>query len=170
MDTRCAECGFLALERRFGGDLATADQTYRNIGEPSPRGPNGIELLRTPICFVGAFDLREEIKEDLRNEGRDERDVEGLGNPTQEQSLKVITVGRSCEKFSSLRLGLSPKEHREVLDREGLLQWQTEREETDKKWRDNARRSDRKWQIGLVLMAGLFTILGTILGVLIAQD
>ncbi len=43
-----------------------------------------------------------------------------------------------------------------MMDRERMQKWQMEREEADRKW-----RSKEQWQ--LVIVAGIFTLLGAII-------
>ena len=65
-------------------------------------------------------------------------------------------------------MGFSPKEHREMMDREWMLKWQADREEADRKWREKQRQEDKQWRrielivIGIigVLVAGGFAVLG----------
>ena len=67
--------------------------------------------------------------------------------------LSVIGRDRNCISFTKWQQGASPKEHREMIDREKLLEFQ-----------ENRRRNDRKWHwielIAIVIGTGLFTLLG----------
>jgi len=86
------------------------------------------------------------------------------GNYSALEFKDAINEEIECESFMEWRQGFTPKEHREMLDRERLLKWQAEREEEDRKWREEQRKADRCWRIyegiGFVILAGLFTILG----------
>ena len=55
-----------------------------------------------------------------------------------------------------------------MLDREAMLRWQAEREESDRKWREKQDKEDKHWRkielivfgVIAVLVAGGFTVLG----------
>ena len=49
-----------------------------------------------------------------------------------------------------------------MMDREKMLEWQLEREEADRKW-----RSKQDWK--LIIIAGIFTMLGAIIGTIIGH-
>jgi len=78
----------------------------------------------------------------------------------EEKCLAMFHRERECEPFTGWEPGSSPKEHREMMDRERFEKRQTDREEADRKWRS---RQDLK----LVLIAGFFTILGALLAYLL---
>ncbi len=84
-------------------------------------------------------------------------DVRAEGNPGNEDALEVITKQRQCDDgFTTFQLGFSPKEHREMIDR----QWMLVRED---------RRDDtvRKWQTKMIVVAGVFTVIAALLGAVI---
>ena len=65
-------------------------------------------------------------------------------------------------------VNMAAKEHREMMDRDRMLQWQAQREDADREWRERQRNDDKRWRrielivIGVigVLVAGGFAILG----------
>lgn len=76
--------------------------------------------------------------------------------------LEVTNKDRQCELFTKWRQGLTPKEHQEMIDREWMIKHQEEREDADKRWRRN-----QDWK--LVIVAGIFTILGSLLAWLLTK-
>jgi hypothetical protein len=87
-----------------------------------------------------------------------------IGNKNNEYSAlefkSAICEERSCEGFTNWQQGFTPKEHREMLDRLRLQEWQ-----------DKQRREDKRWRIiELVILgvmttvvAGGFTVLGAMI-------
>ena len=76
-------------------------------------------LDHEPLCFVQAFDLREEIQE-ARG------DTSPIGGDAHVAVIRnVMERERCCEKFIKWQQGFPPKEHREMLDR----QWMIDRED-----------------------------------------
>ena len=80
--------------------------------------------------------------------------------------LEVISKDRTCPKrkqadgFTRWQQGFTPKEHREMLDRERMQEWQAKQ--------DAKRTSERRFDgLLLVIVAGGFTILGVVLSVLL---
>ena len=67
---------------------------------------------------------------------------------------------RECTFFTKWQQGFTPKEHREMIDRQAMLKWQTEREDIDKKW-----QIQQRWF--MVVVAGIFTIIGGVIGAII---
>jgi hypothetical protein len=84
-----------------------------------------------------------------------------LDKKEKEKVRSEIQRERECKSFTTWKSGSTPKEHREMIDREAMLKWQAEREEADRKW-----RSRQDWR--LVIIAGIFTILGAILAALLS--
>lgn len=74
----------------------------------------------------------------------------------------VIHNEIDCQEFTNWRQGSTPKEHREMVDREHSLQWQIEREDKDRVFRQQERSANRRYRI-----AELFLVILTI-GVVLA--
>ena len=143
---KCYDCGFLAVRNEKTRELVEMELGYRNTGEcpreiDSVKHPN-IYGYEYPLCFKLAYNLGEEMK--------------NLTGSPGEKIRPVIQRDRACEPFAKWRQGFTPKEHQEMLDREKLMEWQKEREEDDRKWH-------RKEQWQLVIVAGIFTLLGVII-------
>lgn len=139
---KCAECGFLSQNTwaAFGipHELIEVPIDSRTTGQlPGQRHGFGatIQSATLPTCFVRATSLEDEIKkqhDDLVATGEKERGAEYY-------TLKVITKVRSCDGYVKWSRGFTPKEHREMLDR----QWMMEREERrDKELRDWQERME----------------------------
>ena len=60
--------------------------------------------------------------------------------------LEVITKERLCSAFTPWQQGFTPKEHREMLDRQELLRWQADREDADRTWRTKEAKRERRWR------------------------
>jgi hypothetical protein len=95
-----------------------------------------------------------------------------LDFPIENAGVPVAAEERKCAEFCEWRQGFSPKEHREMVDREELRRWQADREDADRLWRErqDEKRDDRQaallWQLAGV--AGLFTLIGASAGAVIA--
>ena len=121
---KCADCGFLTMRNTFTGQLEEVDGDFRKTGNPPQRketvvgGPSNrvAEVTKTPyrhvpICFALAYLLAEEIlaSEDVRSKYPD------LPAP---MVLEVITKERPCATHTEWKQGFTPREHREMLDRQ----------------------------------------------------
>ena len=101
------------------------------------RGQVITDFRKRPLCLVRAYDLPKEIKAEQSISGTDKR------------VLEVINRERECAEFTEWKQGFTPKEHAEM--------WMREYE----------KRMQRREKWGYLIIAGVFTILGTLLGVLL---
>lgn len=152
---KCVDCGFLGLlDERGGEPIIEASVVYRETGFP----PTYTMLASTTsythraVCFAQAVNMfNRDVQRDIFNFLRTEQD---------------------CPSFTTWQQGFTPKEHREMLDRERLTKWQADREDADRDWRaaQDKKRDERQsallWQLAGV--AGLFTIIGAGAGAVIA--
>jgi hypothetical protein len=168
---RCSECGFIAARVYVTREYLEVDDRKRESGEVgSERGP----LEPVPVCFVSSFNIKEEV-EVLRKAACDEPTQNSIGewiSPHWANHVKqVLNTDRECESFTKWQQGCTPKEHREMMDRERMQKWQMEREEADKKWRteQEEKYSKAEWKryIFLAIMTIVSVIVGVILGHLI---
>jgi hypothetical protein len=60
----------------------------------------------------------------------------------RQKSLEVISRERICTKYEQWQQGYSPKEHDEMLNVERLRDWQSKREEEERRYRDQQRKED----------------------------
>lgn len=155
----CENCGFLALRNRFTGELDEAPQAYRWRAEiPTLRDPqvSGVQSFPSsfyhypytgvPICLVRAHPLHNEFTDQER--------------ASESEIFTALTKERNCAErglFTEWQQGFTPKEHREMLDRERMLRWQEEREQADKK----ARKRDFWTEL---LIISTIAILAALLG------
>ena len=138
---KCADCGFLAFRHFETQQLVEATEKIRERGAfPTTTGSYKRSMLeKVPICFAMKYDLRAELPGDK-------------DDPNGPDIVTVVRKERTCDGLTPWERGFSPKEHRERLDREWLLEWQTKREEADRNWRQEqeAKRvqEDREWREG----------------------
>ncbi len=136
----CVTCGYLALRNRITGNLDEAPKSYRGTGQPpSLISPTSkvTPYSGFPTCFQMAASLEEEVadvteefkRQVLNNnevidwhlanvEGLTERDDRGEGH---EKVHRVISKPhRNCQLWVRWRQGSTPKEHREMMDRQRM--------------------------------------------------
>lgn len=149
---KCIDCGYLASRNITTRQLDETDANFRKNCEPphvrdflGHNPHSGWEAY--PICFVQANDL---IKE-----------FEQVGKTSAENVKTVINKERECPPFIMWRQGHNPKEHQEREDRKAMLEWQAIREDADRKY-----QIKHLWLT--VIVAGIFTILGGVIGAVIA--
>lgn len=119
---KCAECGYLAVRH----SLAEVNEDGRKVEIPLW----GRDAL---ICFSQALDFRRAV------------DEKSPGYPPS-LVLNVLQTERNCPYFTKWQMGFSPKEHRDMIDR----QWRLEQE-------DKRRKSDRMWhfiELAITLVVG----------------
>jgi hypothetical protein len=137
------------------------EEDYRKTGE----SPQVIEysphfnIYDEPRCFVQSHNLRELLKKDERQCSK------------QEKIRPIIWADRECSAFIKWQQGFTPKEHREVYDRERRYKFEAEIRKEEKDWQENQRIINREWQskqqLNLVIVAGVFTLIGSILPIFI---
>ena len=111
---KCEDCGFLAVRSKKDFKLDEASSEYRKSGVIAigydEQGRNQHELhFQEPLCFAGAYDLKNEFAE------------EQMGTVTRAWS--VISRERDCQQHTEWIQGFTPKEHREMLDRRWERKW-----------------------------------------------
>ncbi len=136
----CATCGFLAVLDPKAGALDGCGSDYRENGELEYRD-TAFQHHRWPICFVSAFPLRKEVRDAM------DRDGVYSGDASSVHVVEVLKRNRDeCPGFTPWRQGFTPKEHQEMLDRQWRLEFQAQREEADRQWRDQQRKADLEWR------------------------
>ena len=135
---KCKDCGYLCGRNKDDCSLGELDINYREKGQlPLAReyGRNQYELYdKLPLCFARHPYLGNAIK-----------NINNRDNPVEEVK-KIIQTDIDCDKFTEWQQGFTPKEHRDILDRKWMLEFQAQREEDDRKWRDEQRRLDLEWR------------------------
>jgi len=162
---KCSECGFLTLRDKTSGLLVEVIDDYRVSG----RIPSYIRAFKEqhnwPICFVMVYDLFPEVQQAASKQFHEKAD------DWSPYVLGVITKERICPRienvfgFVKYHQGFTPKEHREMMDREQMLKWQAKREESDREWRSKQESENRRFQLiaalGGAIVGALLTYLAT---------
>ena len=151
---KCVDCGYLAVRDLDTRQLEEAERGETgNVVFPNVRkvayGGAMSPKYDLPICFARASNLQSEY-------GVRPSDAE-LYRIWQANIQKVLIQERDCSDFTDWITGFTPREHREMIDRENMLKWQSEREDADKKWRSTQERY-------LVKVAGTYAIIAGIIG------
>lgn len=120
------------------------------------------EYLLAPICFMLAADIYSEVIEETdtlhqawldANPDWDDKTADRAGHRAQTEATRLtLKFERECWEFTPWRQGSSPKEHREMLDRDLMQAREDRRGEADRKWRDGQRREERIWH-GIEILA-----------------
>lgn len=152
---KCKDCGFLSVRSTVDSSIKEADYNYREKGMVAigrdERGLNQHAIHeKRPFCILNAYNLGKEILEQI-----------GTGRSEEQSVLDIIQKDRTCGSYIDWQMGFSPKEHREMLDRKLQLDFQLKQEEANRKW-----QTRQNWQ--LVIVAGIFTLLGTVIGTVLA--
>ncbi len=144
---KCADCGYLAVRNAESFRLEEAIAEYREsgfsyLGEPYI----GILLEGSPLCFARSFDLTKEIAYEFAKGGKSAADFTGIRKSVQHCIKEGLVKERDCAQYTKWQQGFTPKEHREMMDRERRQEWETKQEHY------------------LVKMAGIFAIVAGIVG------
>lgn len=124
---KCRDCGFLAMQANYA-EWVEADSMLRNSGVPdNVRQRN---LGNWPQCFMRKYDLQAEMRE-IEQQRAEQKEV----RERHRLVLMVVNEERCCCEYTDWRMGFSPKEHREMLDRQRLLEWQTEEAKKNRRYR-----------------------------------
>lgn len=155
---KCAECGFLTLREKDTGKLREVDADYRVLGRVPPI--SGYEELHNyPICFAMAWELMPEVEEAAQKQFEDHSDDWG------KYVLVVITRERECSAkcgilgFTKYQQGFTPKEHKEMLDRQWMIEREDKRDTDIREWQVRESRSNRKWRMAEFFIALIALIL-----------
>ena len=169
---KCIDCGFLTTvsfpeeddwERQYP-NVTGLEVTYvEREGSPSYFE----NFVTNPECFMGKAELEvERTKVEVckfgpgfRRQGRSRADFVIV-------SLQVLQEERACDAFTPYLHGFLPKEHLERLDDRT---WREELGEKQKDWQAYENRKNRKWQIISTIIAGLFGVIGTAVGILVSK-
>ena len=153
MKHKCIECGYLAVRK---GDTRQLEEVQRDfsdkvveafmdVGTPGHGYHEITRLYDAPICFAREINLQSEYRIETITDTN--RGITSGGNNIN----KVLTNERECDKFTKWQQGFTPKEHREMIDREWMQKHLEEREDKkdkeDKKWREDQEniRSRGEW-------------------------
>ena len=122
---KCAECGFLAARDIRTRGLEEVEEAFRESGTPPVNEiVDNIPCSRhepLPLCFAQRYNIRDEFKE-----------FTGEALSVRLSVYMVLIEERECEAFTKWQLGFTPKEHREMMDRQWMREYQDKREERDR--------------------------------------
>jgi len=140
---KCSECGFLALRQTDTQELMEAPIRYRDHGNVplDPMRTNREYAARLPICFVRKRDFSQSL--------RDWPEHPEPNSISPQDVLRLISEDYPCDDetgFTEWQQGFTPKEHREMLDREWRLKFEADEREKDRKWREEQRELDMEWR------------------------
>jgi hypothetical protein len=128
---------------------------------------NRIWPFETPLCFVNECNIWAEL------------------NPVSwENAMAMVQKERECKAFVPWQQGYTPKEHKEMMDRKAMLEWQTNRDEAYRKERDERYRVDREWreaqskinrewrfrEFVVAVVALIVVVLASVIGALISRE
>ena len=146
---KCSECGLLGFRNRQTLEIDEAVERIRHAGDFPSSGSYTVHD-RVPICLLGIFPLRAEIRAEFLGQGKNSVDADRASrDPGGTEVLAVIGRERPCDDSTEWKEGFAPKEHLEMIDRKWM------KEEAKK-----AARENRIWRvlefigviIGLVLI------------------
>jgi hypothetical protein len=150
MQPRCCDCGFLALIHSESQTIWPSDEDFRRTGKlptearavgSSTFSVTSVACDRHPICFVNAFDFKEEMSE----------------KPSVDELAFEIKRDRDCESFMQLRRGFTPAEHdkirRELKAEERQLNREKESQKFQAEQAEFARRHN--WRTLIVALVGI---------------
>jgi hypothetical protein len=119
---KCQNCGFLSL-RDGATRLIEADIEAREEGHTSHSGCSS-----TPYCFLMAI--------------RIDKEPGPAEVAAPKRFVAIISRDRECSKFTDWHPGMSPKEHKEMIDEQRLREWQEERRTADRAFQAQQRHDD----------------------------
>jgi len=148
---KCADCGYLSVRNKRDNHLSEAINDFREKGAVAQGydeiGHNPHQLHEiAPICFVRSYNLINECKPEI----------------SPQKVSQVLNNDRPCKEFMKWQQGFTPKEHREMIDRQKLLEYQSQQRKEDKHWRI----------IELIVLGGIATLVAggfTLLGAWISR-
>ncbi len=128
---KCAECGFLASRNVQSRQLEETEQEIRLEGDSVIAWNTGKPMGRfePPVCFMRSPDYEATPFTRIAD---------------KEATRFEIQMERTCESFTLWQQGFTPKEHREMIDRQWMLDFQAKREQEDREWRTAEEKDRRK--------------------------
>jgi hypothetical protein len=137
-NVRCADCGFLAIKRRWSGEWVEAEESLREEGfikyVAHERAPT-VAFEIAPFCFDRAADLQEEIGP--LDTGR------ATDGSLNAKRAAAVQLERPCGNFVQWEYGFSPKEHAEMRIVQQQQEWHAKEAAAQREWQaDEARKAD----------------------------
>lgn len=100
---KCVDCGFLAARNKETRQLHEVERSADGSIDYNQYGTGYMAIYDNPICFARAVNL-----------------------PSQygtEPIRQVLERERDCKPFTKWQQGFTPKEHREMIDRDKMHKW-----------------------------------------------
>ena len=143
----------MAVRDRDTRALREAEPGFRETGLlPTSIGQKYYLYEETLLCFQGIVEF----------------DDKQCGSTIGRQEQMNVERG-DCPGFTPWRRGYSPRDHREMLDREEERRWRQERDDADRKWRRRIEQDNRRWRLIELAVLGFGIILATIVGAFIER-
>ncbi len=164
---KCANCGFLAVRNRYTRSLDEAERRFRDTGEPAkvlrtrPYNPAIVPVPRSasldqqheiyPVCFAQKTLFEAEIWERACSKSnQNTAENEGKVWNVTPHDIRDYLRSFTCNEWVRWSQGSTPKEHREMMDRERMLKWQ--RDQSNLNW------FFRILELGVVILGVFFTV------------
>lgn len=142
---KCAGCGFLAVRNVETRELDSPAENYRSDGTIPTSLIKHARLLHEerPICLVRspAFPYHPSSEA-----------------PDTPHRKAIVQQEHDCKLWDEWQIGFTPKEHREMLDRQWMFELEEER-----------RQSDRRWHIAELIIFGAAGALVAVIAALIGR-
>lgn len=134
---KCAECGYLSLRLTKDRTIAEVEKLTRHDAvNPSVLSTTvHDQYAGSPFCFVNAFPLAEEI------DRQDEK------QSVQNRWKHVFWKERDCKESVEWRQGFTPREHKEIIEGEQLLEFQRGRDERQFTFQKEESEKNRTFQL-----------------------
>ena len=130
----CAECGYLAVR----------DKDTRELEEVERSETGGVGFLFLQATVDGEIsDYRRKHEYPIcfmrkRNLGDEYGELAKLDTPEiDKRIISIVFKDRECDEFTQWQQGFTPKEHRDMMDRQWKLEYEARRDAEDKKWRED---------------------------------
>jgi hypothetical protein len=94
------------------------------------------------ICLGNAFPLSSLAYEEAQARSSDIK----RAYVSEADIVAVLSEDRECPSWNYWQQGFTPKEHREMIDRQRLLEFQTKREDDWQKFQTQMVADDKKWR------------------------
>ena len=122
---KCTDCGLLAVRNTKTRELEETESEFRERHKipASEVHRNFQRHLEMPLCLAGVNLLDDSKAKMPKN------------NPGWQQVITAMQRERLCEYWTKWRIGFTPKEHIEMIDRKMMLEYQERREDADRKFR-----------------------------------
>ena len=158
---RCISCGFLAKHAAPG--YVEAELYEREIGKVFEHAVEGSErVITSPICFLGAFALGQEVKEEQQ-----------AGGKTKEEAARIVLLkDRTCPQWFRYQPGLPPQQHlgglamQEMEERQ--YKFQEDMELRRRQWEQQLENDRRRFELKMTGVLAIITAAGVITPILVA--